>query len=460
MCIEEQLAATLGLYDLHKLLIRLGPDVKLVGDDDKPTPNPSARVLSIFAHEYFHYLHNFSTVAGFATFEIVQQLLAIFSITLDDSGVSTGNSELTVDQIGIYGDCLERLRSLYGDPLPNFGTVISLTATGVVESKERVAGVDVHVAKVSWRIQCMDGPHDVESRLGYLAITEGIAYESEDMLLRQTTAPAPWAASVPLYPYSVLRALGTLLAPSAPRESLVRLAVLALCFNRPGAALATSLRRYEFERKTGASDSEALTRVLALTEEYRSACLTTIVERSLPELHAMHAGRGLGEAACKTVSRITRDLIGRRRGDPFFDLAWAQAGSVDLSAFQRLIHELVPCDIVQEHAGNEEQPRRDRLYTFGAGEAVTDRFSGTESIGAHHAQLSMLFAHLMSAGFRESAHARSKCPFYTSCPHDRRIQCPGDCAERPWSAFSTTEQTCWYGAAVGSTLGTVTFSSS
>jgi hypothetical protein len=244
----------------------------------------------------------------------------------------------------------------------------------------------------------------------------------------------------------------------------VKLGTLALGFNRPGSALVKLLRAYQEARSQGLDAAAAMSSILQLTEDYRSACLAFIVERSVEELLVMHAGRGLGESASQTVARVVRSLIGQRSVDPFFELGWLSAERVSVEAFSVLLRDLVPCDVLQQRQYSEEALQRlepdidfmrDALYTFGAGEVDEDDSSGTMSLGAHHAQLHMLFAHLPNTEFVTSNTARAKCPFFTSCPHERRKIRPDVCRSQPWSAFSIGEESCWYGAAVAATLGTV-----
>src|ERR1041384_5238428 len=41
--------------------------------------DPSSMQLHVFAHEYWHYLHNLSTIAGFQSLAITQHHVAAFS---------------------------------------------------------------------------------------------------------------------------------------------------------------------------------------------------------------------------------------------------------------------------------------------------------------------------------------------------------------------------------------------
>jgi len=230
--VAQELGSTIASYHLHKLLIDLRPEVEIVGPDDNPVERVSKQAAAIFAHEYIHYLHNFSTVAGYATFEIVQQLLALFSLTLDERGASGGSKALGSDQRGLYLDCLGRLCALYGDRPRETLTPESMVVASVREGKERVGEVEVETAWVTWEFGFGETSKREELRLGFLALTEGIAIECEHML---TTGSLDWAAlpaNVPLFPYAALRMLRAALAPSASRIDTVKLATLALGFNR------------------------------------------------------------------------------------------------------------------------------------------------------------------------------------------------------------------------------------
>ena len=55
--------------------------------------------MPIYIHEYWHYLQNTTTIAGFYSFALSQQLMALFSHTgrSPTTGESSGSAALTRD---------------------------------------------------------------------------------------------------------------------------------------------------------------------------------------------------------------------------------------------------------------------------------------------------------------------------------------------------------------------------
>lgn len=62
---EEHLnTTTLGSYTRNLAIIRLSRDASYWFEENEPTIDR----LAVFIHEYVHYLHNFSTIAGIYDF--------------------------------------------------------------------------------------------------------------------------------------------------------------------------------------------------------------------------------------------------------------------------------------------------------------------------------------------------------------------------------------------------------
>ena len=87
--LDVDLEARLALYETHRFCIRLPSEASLLDEKGANREELDANTLAVFVHEYTHFSHNVSTVAGWAAFELFIQLLAVFSRTLDRTPCET-----------------------------------------------------------------------------------------------------------------------------------------------------------------------------------------------------------------------------------------------------------------------------------------------------------------------------------------------------------------------------------
>ncbi|HSY23451.1 MAG TPA: hypothetical protein VK841_15095, partial [Polyangiaceae bacterium] len=58
------LAARYALYETHRFCIHLPPEASLIDECGVPKSRLDADTLATFLHEYTHFTHNVSTLAG------------------------------------------------------------------------------------------------------------------------------------------------------------------------------------------------------------------------------------------------------------------------------------------------------------------------------------------------------------------------------------------------------------
>ena len=59
---------TMASYLPERMIMRIGPELKLVDDQGKPMALPTADAAGVFFHEYTHFLHNISSISGISVF--------------------------------------------------------------------------------------------------------------------------------------------------------------------------------------------------------------------------------------------------------------------------------------------------------------------------------------------------------------------------------------------------------
>jgi hypothetical protein len=83
-CLLDPDASTVGLYTPDRYFMV----IMKAGADGGPDP-------LVFVHEYWHYLQNISTLHGLKSFEVTQQLVPLFSATMNADGTSRGSDGLS-----------------------------------------------------------------------------------------------------------------------------------------------------------------------------------------------------------------------------------------------------------------------------------------------------------------------------------------------------------------------------
>jgi hypothetical protein len=464
--LEPDLAATLGLYETHRFCLRLAPEVSLLTDEGKAKAQLDADVLVVLLHEYTHFLHNLSTASGFAAYQCFQQLLGVFSNALNDDG-TCDPTKLSPDHVAVARSALDALESMEGTRrLPAHASPV--TALAVVSAccvPTQVGGVTVQRADVEWAIERRDGTREsFKCPVGAFVIEEGIAFTLEECArLGRVTFDRSGVTPPPLYPYEAFRVLAQHYDADISALSAIRLGLLALSTNRPGASFLHALDAYRRLRASGADDVSACRTVRGSIDEMIKAITQRICSSELGEISKMHFERGLVTDGHALVLDEFRTLLSRRALDPWFDIAWCHDdGSIDWQALSSLLLTTVPCDTIQERCGGEDDPGRDVLLTFKAGSIEHDDGSvaptaANSGLRAVQAQFEFLLAHLSPSQGIVATRTPSprRCPFFTTCTLEMRRSDPTTCREAPWARMTRKGDTCWYGVAVGATLGTV-----
>ena len=464
--LDADLAATLGLYETHRFCLRLAPEVTLLADDGAPKSELNADVLVVLLHEYTHFLHNLSTASGFAAYQCFQQLLGVFSNALNDDG-TCDPAHLSSDNTAVARSALDALESIDGTRrLPNHPSPV--TGLSVVSARcapTQVGGVSVQHAKVEWVIDRRDGTRETfVSDVGAFVIEEGIAFTLEECVrLNAVTFERSGVDPPPLYPYEAFRVLAQHYVPDISALSAIRLGLLALSTNRPGASLLHALDAYKRLRASGADDVAACRTVRGSIDEMLKAITQRICSIDLGEISKMHFERGLVADGHASVLDEFRRLLTQRAADPWFDVAWCQEdGTLDLKALSALLLSTVPCDAIQEQSGSENDFGRDVLLTFKSAGVQRDDggivpTTANSGLRAVQAQFDYLLAHLSpSQGIVATTQpSPRRCPYFTTCTLEMRRDDPQPCKEAPWQRLTNKGETCWYGVAVGATLGTL-----
>jgi len=406
--------------------------------------------LHVFAHEYWHYLHNVSTVAGFKSFSIEQHHVAAFSAARQGLPVNVEDRRsMTVIEYGLYGDAVP-------PDWPESDPSGSVAVTGVEDGEDAAPyggkPTVVHHVCVDLSAAFEDGQTHAGTMLfGAIALYEFLAAYVEDHVLALKGQAS--TDTLPIVPYRLAPLLVDHIAGKVDGYFVAALATLALLDVHPGKAFVMFVRQFAEERDHGVSEEVALASIIKRSQDRRTAVFDTILSQDLPDLERVHSDRGLSEFAVKYYGSMFRGLLELRREEPLFDLHVLLAKPDGLFT---LFNNVDPCNMLQRYPGDDEIVERDAI--FGFDNTAPDDNGITPSIAAKafHAQQHYVRAHLLETGlFVDAAPAPGRCPFYEACPLEVRTQTPEVCRSSPWNAFPGAQEGCWYSLGVAATHSVV-----
>lgn len=461
---REQL---LGFYDPNQYLICIGSDVPFIVEDANGKLIPDWTALPLFAHEYWHYLHNVTTASGFKMFALATARLAAFSDTLmvTKDGRSAGGGALdgaTRRLLRMHAD-IERF--LDGDPGPDTAGVEDIVTSRIVgmrnDGKRHIhSGNPIECARtvLGAEVDLEDGSFfPTEFALGSLAIEESVAALVESFV----DGRSPDDTSAPEFPYRVLeRVHAARVGADSTPLTIASLGTLALLCKHPGAALLPVLDAYARERREGRTEAQAVAAAVAATGALREDALRPALAHDIEDIVERHRGRGLVEHGVRHITSTMRRGLNLRRTQPLFEIEWLQRYGPE-GGLEALRQHFPPCDVLQEREPAPGIEPRDLLVSLTpSGDIDGKGHTTTDCLRAAQSQTHFVDAHYRpdpSPTFARSVEASAECPYFHACVLPFRTKSPDVCKESPWEHFQPGPgDVCWYGSGVSSTLARVT----
>lgn len=463
-------STTAGSYFSNAFSIQISEDTSVIDPDTLHVNHDDATTLSIFVHEYWHYLQNLTTVAGFVSLLLQQDLAASFSATLAEGGTSIGSAddELTneITELIDVRNAREGELELVGHEPDDIDCFVII---GVEEAEYSLClrGQPVPLAKITLNveIELKDGSKASEQILfGQACVEEGVAYLVDRKVAGAGTGKVG-ADDAPPFPYWILRELavsgGTV---DMTAIEIASLGTLALLTSDPADMFLSVRDHYAQLRQEEIAVPEALNTVWQNMKPSVEAAIKQIVDVELPGLNAMYAGRGLLESAFDWLTQLYETVLCKRLDDPLFDLRPFSNNAVDKPVLADLLRTVLPCDAHISRLGSMHAVERDVLVTFGQpgasiqGHSLSDYLRTLES-QTHYVNSHLDYDDVIPTTELEIENADLEddevdpCPFYTSCGLALRRNNEESCFRNPWRNFTPATNNCWYGAAVSCTLG-------
>lgn len=466
-----------GSYSSNAFSIRLPADISIIDPTTLELIQNDPDALSVLIHEYWHYLQNLTTIAGFVSFLLQQDFARAFSetLTVTGDGVSVGSDAVGGRHPYQVRELIEILDAREGElavPGIDADDVKSFRITGVDEDEHALTrhGQPVPLRKVVLHIEARMSNGSIRRgrlRFGQACVEEGIAYLVDRMVAAAGTGAAAPDDSPP-FPYWVLRELALTGSPVALTAiEITSLGTLALLTPDPAGIFLSLRDDYGAARRRGRSMPEALGDLWQQIRPDVAAVVRLIVEQELAGLRDMYRGRGLMESAAAWLAEQYKAILNRRLQSPLFDLEPFTHNHLDRAALSRLLRTVLPCDVIVGRTGDLHAPERDVIVTFGMPGLAANGYRLSDILRTLEAQVDFILSHLGASRFRSSAaveKARAKlpdddmtpCPFYTSCGLELRGKNAHTCFRLPWRIFDRKRgSNCWYGTAVACMLGPV-----
>ena len=201
-----------GEYRPNQFIITLTSDAMFFKDCGKMIVDE--RYLSVFHHEYWHYLCNISTLSGVKLFEISQQMISRFSRTLIDTanGVSAGSRCLSEADQEDHKTFLKIRRAIEGEDTPEKwlqeeeNLRIRVVKHEIRQSQGKLNGSMVDYYETELQCECtLDDESVTQAKLmlGSWAIEESVGHTLSVSIMKAQGYPVNHIIA-PAFPYLVL----------------------------------------------------------------------------------------------------------------------------------------------------------------------------------------------------------------------------------------------------------------
>lgn len=440
---SEQAAAS---YKPDMQVMTLSEHLPAFSDPNNPTGFTTPDQVAIVTHEWVHYLHNLSTVVGMTTVCTYANIWNSFRWTFEEDGWSHCQNEAVssiVQDIERQFDYLSVLRSANPSTLPNAAESCYTRAIDheLVKSEASPSyQIDLIKLTLEYRRHAQAEIELHNAVIGAHEIFEYAAFALEErasLKLKTLSRPAK------LIPYLLVAKLADLVAPSLDRDLVLKASLASLQHPSPATKLLEILRRVERASQDGADAEREVTMAAAeLIEEMK---LPT--ELSLQQTEALFPNsEAMGNSVKHTTANI-RQLLERRRQNPFFEIDAIQEFDEVETSFAKLILDFGGPLFIQRRQGDPDQVGVDLMYNFFGNDP--DSHAISEGWLWSHAAYRFIGAHINERRLQSTHDAHKiKCPFYTTCVCTFRQSSPEKCASRPWLSVLDGQGTCDFAHAV------------
>lgn len=452
---EELRSQAMGTYTTNNAIIRIKKDYSFWNPDIEHPP----ATLALFAHEYLHYLHNFSTIAGIYGFVCHLRIAKLFRGTVGEDGLSIGAAALSADE-GVELKHLLAWRShlfgshtLVGSDLsqrPDTVFDIKSISTRTEHCDLKPLGIELRtpIVEVNFR-RGQDHSEHHQIVLGSLAVMESVAWETEKSIFELRKEPIfQYEAMMPAYPYKLPRAIFEHLSGEKPSSNfLSRIGVLSLQTSDPGQEFIGIAQRAGTLLKEMDEDAALTQLTNEVMTPFRVRAQDICTFLLVPEF-SIYDRLGIVGQGATDLSTKCAQYIHLRTESPFFELDALELAT-DSDSLRKLLISHPPCPIM--HISNDKEP----LELFYISETDLSEIE-LGKLGSLQAYLEFLNMHFVNHGFADTKTIKKgKCLFFGVCRHSLSKSRPEICKTAPWESISCIKPhgACWFAHGVAAARG-------
>lgn len=446
-------AGTLGTYRVHSLFTKITCD----GDLEPEFGDPFPVAVALHAHEYTHYLHNLSTLAGLQSMQACFLLMVPFINHTDELGFFTAPTDHELDDtVSFAFKMMNNARgSIEGSPREKgfewpkitewVFSVLQPEQVDLAHSAEHLGSLQSYSSAVEAKAANGDSIRFI-LRPGLDFISEGVAYEVEREQRRLAGgAEHELDANTPSFPYLAYRPFIEFLVgrDTTPNERIL-IGNLSLLIGSPSTALWYICNALRQDHARGENSKQEFQKVsdYILKEFKKQSIGTEQLQTSL--LHQITQGSSILASGAVIYSRLINKALKLRADFPSIELVFLQE-KLTGEEFKKTIANMLEHLVFQEKAGQEAT-----LQWIGApGSIVSLSDSAFETLTVLQTSIHYLQQHFTSSGLADTAQLReTACPFYGACPIEKDYGNPSDCKSKPWLVSITPDRSkvCWYEA--------------
>lgn len=438
--------APLATYLPESQVITLKKDIDCFQDPDNLKGFANPQSLSVFFHEWIHFLHNVSTINGLVGFSQQIVLWSNFRWSINEKGHCIGSLHRNDNE---SEDNLKLLKHYFSRVKPGTGYIPSHIDPHDISlhSYELKAGVITNgywefTSKIACKFISQGSIFDVE--IGVLEILESIAYMLETRLVEKMDS-MPLAS--PIKPYQLVYIFSKGISPKLKKDEIICTMLTALQNNDPAAILLVALETMKNRKRKKRK---------SLLNDMAVKCLTSFedtIDQQFNHIKDLFpVNEPMGNFVKLTIKRLKRNL-NKRIKNPFFELSIVEHTAKNPNYLNECIRKYGGCVVISERYGDDNEAGRDVIYEF-----ILDEHEADYSLGLQIARSSFHFldAHLdhSTGSFKNSQNITysCKCPFYNTCRVVLRNDRPEICANKPWLSIDDKQNLgCVYARAVRAT---------